>query len=254
MYTTVSKVRELSGFDNDTNIGDAVVLGKISTAEGIVSSAVGQRYSLPIAFHRSVTITFAGTGTGAGNMTITINGTNYVVAITNGMTATRVAELFRTAAKDSDDFIVQLNGAVATLISKTTSSDISTADDEVNVTAAALTVGVTPTVGSRLDRYPLIIDQITAEIAASLLLMDNYGAEAENTPKDGEKRYTIAMATLSQIQGKKEDEAVLNIYDEVTGAEITSGSTDSPGFYPTDTSAEDDDYPTSARLTIHDKW
>lgn len=253
-YTTIAKVRELSGFDNSTNIGDSVVSGKIATAESMVASAVGHRYALPIPFHRSITLTFSGTGNGAGNMVVVVNGTNYTVTIANAMTAERAAELFRAAAIDSDDFIVQLNGAVATLISKTSSSDLATADSEVDITDAPTTQGIQGAIGSRLDRHPQIIDQITAEIAASLLLMDNYGVEAEDTPKDGEKRYTIAMATLAQIQGKKDDEVVLSIKDEVTGVEIPSGSTDNPGFYPNNTSKEDDDNPTAAKLSINDIW
>ena len=92
MLTTIAKVRELSGFDNETNITDAVVRGKISIAEGFVNGAVGKKYSLPIAYHRLNIITFTGTGSGSGTLTVTINGTGYAIAIVNTLTAERAAE------------------------------------------------------------------------------------------------------------------------------------------------------------------
>jgi len=252
--TTESKVRELSGFDNTTNITPATVTGKITLAEGIVNSAVGRRYALPIPFHRENTITFDGPATGSGTMSIVVNSTNYAITITSGMTAARVAELFRLAAVDSDDFIVHINGAVATLISKTDSTDISTADAEVDVTSVPATEGVTGTIGTRADRYPPLITELAAEIAAALLLMDNYGIESEDTPKDGEKRMTNAMDMLAKIQGSDEAEALISLFDEVTGLELDSGIQDTPSFHPTNTSKTDDDNPTAAKLTINDVW
>lgn len=254
MMTTEAKVRELSGFDNSTNVTAATVRGKISIAESMVNSAVGRRYSLPIPFHRSNTLTFGGAGTGSTTMTITINGTNYTFAVTSGLTAARAAELFRVAVKASTDFVVRLNGAEATIISMTSTdgvTDIDTADNEVNITAYATAAGITATVGTREDRYPPIINEFASEIAAALLLKDNYGAEAEDTPKDGDKRLAAIVEQLGYIQGTSNDKIQTNLFDEVTGVELSSGTADSPTFHPDDDSFSDSDNPTAPKIGIN---
>jgi len=202
-----------------------------------------------------VTLTFGATGSGSGTMAIVVNGVTYSISITSGMTAARAAELFRIAAKDSAHFVVFLNDAVATLISKTTSSDIVIADAEVNITSAPTTAGITATIGTRADRYPLIISELTAEIAAALLLMDNYGPEAQDTPKDGEKRLYMAKKELKQLQGTDKNDITIDIYDEVTGLEVpSSDGEDQIGYFPDDESAVSTSEPTAARLTINDSW
>jgi phage tail sheath gpL-like len=254
MMTTEAKVRELSGFDDTTNITSATVLGKISIAESMVNSAVGRRYALPIAFHRSNTLTFDGTGSGSGTMTIVVNGTNYDITISSGLTAARAAELFRLAAVNSSDFVVRLNGAEATIISKTATdgtTDIGTADDEVNITAAPTTSGISATIGTRGDRYTPVLHEMASEIAAALLLKDNYGPEAEDTPKDGEARLAAIRDQLSYIQAINENELQLDLYDEVTGLPFESGTQDSPEFHPDDTSFSDSDNPTAPKIGIN---
>lgn len=253
-HTTVAKVRQKSGFDNETNVTEATVRTKITLAEGMVDSAVGHRYALPISFHRQNTLTFAINATGAGTMAIVINGTTYNVVLESGTTPERAAELFRIAAVDSADFIVLLNGAVATIVSITDSSDIVTADTEVDITSAPTTQSMTATIGTRVDRYPQIIDEVTGEIAASYLLMDNYGAEAEDTPKDGEKRLGIALITLKQIQGSDPDDIIIDLFDEVTSVELPGGVQDTPGFLPNDTTKVDEDDPTAAKIGINDVY
>lgn len=254
MMTTEAKVRELSGFDNSTNVTAATVRGKIAIAESMVNSAVGRRYSLPIEFHRSNTLTFSGTGSGSSTMTITINGTNYTFAVTSGLTASRAAELFRIATKTSTDFVTRLNGAEATIISVTATdgaTDIDTADNEVSITSASTASGISAAIGTREDRYPPIINEIASEIAASLLLKDNYGAEAEDTPKDGDKRLAAINDQLKYIQGTSKDEIQINLFDEVTGVELSSGAADSPTFHPDDDSFDDSDNPTAPKIGIN---
>ena len=232
--------------------------GKIDIAEGMVESAVAQRYALPLPYHRYNTLTFASTGTGVGTMSVVINGTTYDLAITDSLSAADAADLFRTAAVDSDDFIVGSAGtnlAEVIIISNTDSGTLSTANDEVNITAAPDTNGITAAIGTRADRYPRIIEQITAELATALLLMDNYGVEAQDTPKDGEKRMLSAEVLLQRIQGVDEESGLtICIFDEVTKVEITGGSSDIPAFSPNDTTKVDDDDPTAAKVGINDVW
>ena len=255
MYTTVSKVRELSGLDDTTNISDAVVRGKIQTATSMVDGALTRKYSLPLDYHRQNTLTFSGAGTGSANMTITINAVNYVIAITNGLTAAQAADLFYAAALTNAHFAMEVEDDVVTLISITDSTTVATANAEVNITSAGGTVqGITGTAGTREDRYPRLLDQMVAEIAASLLLMDNYGVEAQDTPKDGDKRMERINKLLLQIQGKDDSLPDFKIIDEVTKAELTSTDGNAPRFYPNDTSDDDDDDPTAPKIWMNQKF
>jgi len=254
MFTLISTVRQLSGFDNELNIRDSVVMGKIQNAQSMVESALGKKYALSLPYHRARNIEFKGKGTGAATMTITINGSDYTVAVTTGMTAAEAADLFRDAADGSADFQANTegNGEIALLVSLTDSDSLSTANAEVNVTASATAGGIEVTVSTRVDRYPRVIDQVTADIAAALLLLDNYGIDAQDTPKDGEKRLEMAMATLKMLQGK--EDPCMNVYDEITGVELGASSVDIPVFLPNNTTDEDDDNPTAPKLGINDIW
>lgn len=257
MFTTIAKVREISGFDDSAKISDDIVRGKILTAESMLNSAVGSRYALPIPYHRQNTLTFGGAGTGSGTMAIVVNGTTYNVAISNLLTASQAADLFRVAAVDSADFKTDTGGSgvEVLLISKTDSDDLSTANAEVNITAAPTTNDITGTIGTRVDRYPPIIEQLAAEIASNLLLQDNYGVEAEDTPKDGDKRMERTDIKLQRLQGVDEDTGItINVYDEVTGVELSASSVDIPSFRPNETTNEDEDDPTGAIIGINKEF
>lgn len=242
MFTTVSRVREVSGIDDSTNVTDDTVRGKIHTAMGEVRAAVGQRYSLPIPYHYDNYITFGGTGTGSDNMTINIGGTNYTFAVTSGMTASEAADAFRRAVKDSTLFITDGEGAgaIVLLISKTDSTDDDTAYGEVLVVDPSDVEGISASGGTRTRRYPRLIEQITVDLAAADLLMDNYGVEAEDTSKDGGKRRTIADKRLQRIAGTDEDGIISKVYDEVTGAELALSSQEEPLFAPNDTTGDEE--------------
>ena len=137
-FTSVTRVREVSGFDDSTNITDAVIRGKISIASGMVASSVGQRYDLPVPYHFSNTLTFGGAGTGTGTMAVVVNGVTYNLSITNGLTASQAADLFRRAAEDSVDFITDDEGmgAEVRIIGIADSSDTDAAYADVNITTA----------------------------------------------------------------------------------------------------------------------
>ena len=254
MFTLISKVREISGFENELKVRDSVVMGKVQNAQSIVESAAGKKYAMPLPYHRSRNIEFKGVGTGSATMTITINGSNYTIAVTTGMTASEAADLFRESALDNGDFITNTEGndEIVLIVSVTDSDTLATANAEVNVTASATAGGMEATVSTRVDRYPRVIDQVTADIAAGLLLIDNYGVEAQDTPKDGNMRLKNAYDMLARLQGDLTPS--LNIFDEVTGVELVASSIDIPVFLPNATTDEDEDDPTSAKLGINDVW
>ena len=49
------------------------------------------------------------------------------------------------------------------------------------------------------------MDEVTAQVATALLLIDVYGIESQDTGKDGENRMDIVNATLRKLQGTDED-------------------------------------------------
>ena len=116
-YTTVTKVRQTSGFVGNSNISDAFISSLIIRAEGLINSYIGTVYTLPLQKHYFRTITFSGTGSGSATMTITIDGTAYTVAVTSGLTASAAADLFRTSGASSTSFVVDAlgSGAVVTI-------------------------------------------------------------------------------------------------------------------------------------------
>ena len=258
MYTDIPKVRELSGLDDSTNIPDGIVKGKIVTATSMVNGAICQRYEVPVKYHRENQLTFTGTGSGAGTLTAVINGASYAITISSGLTAGQAADLMRDAMVGSADFITELyndavnNSAVVTITSTSDSDNLATASAQVTISDSGGTVaGTTSTAGTKIDKYPPLIDQLTAEIAAMLLLEDNYGVEAEDTGKDSEKRSARVDKILMQLQAKDDSLPDLKIVDEVTGIEITVSGGNDPGFIPNDTTDQDADNPTAAKATIN---
>lgn len=106
MYTTIERVRTLSGFDDTTNITDENVKSKIITATGEMNSAIGYRYSLPVLYRYQNKLTFSGTGSGSGTLAIIINGTTYNVSVAAADSASDVADKFRIAVASNTDFYV----------------------------------------------------------------------------------------------------------------------------------------------------
>lgn len=263
MYTTINYVRRVSGLQDDTNIIDTTVQAKIDAAAGMFDSAICNRYTLPMAFHRQNKITFSGTGSDSGTMTVTINGSNYTIAITSGLTAAQCADLFRESVYNNGDFIATLcsekdeEGEVVEIVSVTDSgTSITTANAEVNITSAGGTVqGITGTAGLRSDRFAPFVSQLVAEIAASLLLSDEYGVEGQDSNKDDDKRMKRTQTTLLQLQGDPpEGFPVLKLLDEVTKVELSQTTGDNPSFFPTAASGEDEDDPTDIKVGINSKF
>lgn len=262
MYTTIENVRQFSGFDDATKITGATIRNKISMADAKLDASIVYRYALPIPYHRQNTITFSGTGNDTGTMAIVINGVTYNVAITVGLTAMQAANLFRNAAIASTHFNVDVistesSDVIVTIISKTDSSVLLTADAEVTISASPTTKGVSGAIGTRADRFPPFITQLSTEIATALLYMDNYGIEAEDTPKDGVARMERLDKMLAQLQGTSGDGITLRIVDEITKTELAQSSSGLASGFPTDaTSAEDydGDDATQSQSKMNDKY
>ncbi len=254
MYGTIALTREISGFDNTTHIADSIVSGKLAIADSMLNGALAYRYQLPISYHRQNTLTFGGTNaSGNGTMAVVVNGTTYNLAVTTSMTPATVADLLRAAT--STDFITDAigSGVQVTLISVTSSATLATANAEVNITSAPTTVGVTATIGTRSNRYAPILTQISSDIAAALLLQDNYGVEAQDTPKDGFARMKQLNKMLMQLQGTAKDAPTILLFDEVTHEELTTSSLGDPQFLPnnTTTASTDPDDSTAPYFTIN---
>jgi hypothetical protein len=256
-YTSTTKVRELSGFQDENNISDNVIKGKISVAESMVDSASEMRYILPFVYRSQNNITFEGTATSNGTIEITINSVLYTINVTSGDTASQIADSFRTEIQSVTDIHEDSigNGNTSRIISNSTSSDLATAILEVTATLGTITAGdVSVSVEGVRDRYVPMIDQITAEIAASLVLMDNFGIEAQDTPKDGEARMNRINDTLQKIQGVSESKQIIKYFDEITKEELQVSARANPGFLPNATTDDDPTNPTSPKISINTEF
>lgn len=251
MYSSVALVRELSGLQNTTKISNTRIVGKITVADSMIDGALAHRYTLPIPSHRSTTLTFSGTGSGAGTIIITINEVSYTLNITLALTASDLADSFRTAVKESEDFITDSigSGAVVTLISYDTS--FTEANAQVNITLAEDGSGITTTIGTRTDRFPPSLSYLSADIATALLLQEEYGVEAEGTSRDGDVRMKAVLEQIKMLQGSKEPN--MRIFDEVTKLELTQDTKDNIRFYPTTASRTNADN-TASKVTINKQF
>lgn len=101
------------------------------------------------------------------------------------------------------------------------------------------------TIGTRAKRYPVIVEQYTAEIAAALLFIDQYGVESQNTGKDGKSRMDAVDEQLQKLQGVHESNQRIKIIDEVTHLEIATSTDTNVVSYPNDTSEDSETDPTS---------
>lgn len=246
-FTTVSKVREVSGFTGSTNVTDAFISRLITRADSMVNAHVGDVYSLPVGKYYSQTIVFSGTGSGTATMTITINGTNYTVAVVSSQTASQAADLFRASAASSTSFVVDSlgNGATVTFYSKVANDST---DVTITSTDPQTVSGITATGGTVTEIAPPMLEMLSTQIAAAYLLIAEYGAEAQDTDKDGNKLLALWRGVLEDIQAKKE-----KVFD-FAGVELTRSGTKRLTFYPNDTSETDTTNPTASKFTMNQNW
>lgn len=259
MYSNVDKVRSISGFDNSSQISDATIRDKILMGDSMIRGAIGSKYLLPIKYHRQKTITFSGTGTGSGTMTITINAIDYTIAISSSLTASQAADLFRNSAINSAHFKTDRvgSGSVVRIVSITDSSNLTTADAEINVTAYATVQGISAAISEAQDAYPPYLEQLSAELATAQLLMDEYGVESEDSSKDGVQRYERIQKQLEMFQNDEDLSLYMRLFDEVTEEElqtVTDSVSGSVHFFPNDSSETDDTNPTASKIDINEQF
>lgn len=144
MYTSIPRVRTLTGFTDTADYPDALITSKIKIASGMVDSAVGYNYALPLPYHFSNTLAFKGRATGSDSLVVVINSVNYTISLVADDNNASVADKFRIAAKDSVDFITDDlgSGPIVTILSRTDSASATTAYAEVDVTDPADVVAV----------------------------------------------------------------------------------------------------------------
>lgn len=246
-YTTVAKVRECAGFVGNTNISDAFFVGMIRKGQSKVNGYISDVYTLPLVKFYENTIVFSGAGTGAANMTITIDGANYVVAVTNLMTAAQAADAFRTAALDNTSFVTDGIGSGTTV-----TIDSKLEDDPTTVTITSTdpqTVqGIVATGGTVTEVAAPGVRDITTELAAAYSLIVEYGPEAQDTDKDGFKRLALWKAELKAIQSKE-----IKLYD-YSDVELARATTQRMKFFPNNASEDDEDNPTESRVKMNMKF
>lgn len=246
-YTTATKVRENAGFTGNANISDAIIVSRIVRAEGMINSKLKNVYALPLPKYHFNVITFSGTGSGAGTLTMVIGGVSVAVTIASGLTAAQAADRFRTAALDNAAFALDSLGDGAAVTIHGISGDDSS---EVTVTSTdpQTVAGITATGATVTETAPPIIEMIATEIAAALMLIKEYGDEAQDADKDGFKRLTLAKKDLQALADQ--EDGILDF----AAVELPKVTAKRLGFYPTDASETDADHPTAARLRIDRKY
>lgn len=199
LYCSVDQVRISSGLKNANRIPAENVFKAIVEACTLVNSALVNKYILPIPYHRECDLTFSGTGDSSGTLNITVNGTVYPIAITNLMTAAQVATAFYLVSSQDFYTLYDSVGNKVKIISKSDSANLVVADAQVTVTTPSPTAGITVAVSARLDRVIPFVSELTSDIAAAILLDNNYSLEAENTTADSTKRWERINDFLNRL-------------------------------------------------------
>ena len=247
-YTSITKVRQISGFVGNSNIGDAFIQDLITRAENYINSYVGDVYTLPLPTFYKNTIVWTGTGDDSGNLDIIINGTTYTVAVTSGMTSAQAADAFRVAAADSDDFIIAGPLGNGTTVTIYTRSQTGTAAQVTTDATTYTTHAITAAVGGIGSQTVGLIETIATEIAGAYLLIEEYGPESQDTDKDGFKKLDLWTEVLERIQSKEE-----KLYDFV-GNELSKSNTQSLAFFPADGSEDADGNPVENKFSMNKKF
>ena len=253
MYTTIETVRTMSWLDDEINITDPDIKDKILKSCSMIDSAIWCIYNLPIKYRYQNTLTFSWEATWSWTMSVVINWTTYDVDIVSWDTLDQIADKFRIVTIKSEDFIFDWLWLweEVTIISLSDSENDTTAFSEVNITSAPVTVWVTATIWGRKQRYPQILDQVAAEIAAALLFIDIYWVEAQDSWKDGENRMDRVNELLRKLQWVDESWQNMKIFDDVKKIEITTSTVSQPESYPNNTSDVDTTDPTSPKAFIN---
>ena len=238
-YSTVTDVRKASGFVGNSNISDLTIENYITRADSKINSYISDAYTLPLGVYYRNSLLFAGTGTGAGTLTITINGTDYDISVSTGMTAQEAADAFRSAASGSSDFVVNSLGSSTQVVLYSVDAGV-VADVQITSTDPQTVAGITATGGTVEQVAPPYVEAISIQIASAYLLIEEYGAEAQGTDKDGYKRMQLWESVLKKIAKKQE-----KLFDYAS-VELPASASQTISFYPTRASDTQSSNPTSS--------
>lgn len=246
-YTTVSNVRELAGFVGNSNVSDAYISSEITRAQSYINSYISDVYALPLGTYYKQTIVFSGTGTGSDTLTITIDGSDYDVAITNGLTASDAADLFRSAAADNSSFVIDGIGD-GTTVTIYSIDDGDSTDVTITSTDPDTVEGITATGGTVTAVAPPMAEALASNIAAAYTLITEYGPEAQDTDKDGFKRLAEWTDVLKRIA--KKEEKLFDFADN----ELPRSSTKRLKFFPKSGSEDDNEEEIVNQVTMNQKF
>jgi hypothetical protein len=247
MYTTVTKVRQIAGFIGNSNVSDSFISSLITRAEGLINSYLSDAYTMPLQKFYEQTITFSGTGTGAGTMTIIVGGESIDVTISTSLTASQAADAFRTAALDNAVFVTDGLGSGEIVTIHSIDGNDSTAVT-ITSTDPQTVAGITSTGGTVTEVAVPFIENLTTETATAYLLMTEYGPEAQDTDKDGAKRLAMVREILEGIRKKEE-----KVFD-FAGVELARASTKTISFFPADGSEDADGVPIESKFKINQRF
>jgi hypothetical protein len=233
-YTTEEKVLYEAGLHDNDKVDIEVVKMQIDGAEGIINGTIGEIYAMPLPFHIQNSVEFKGNATAAGTVTITINGIAHTVVVTNGQTAEEIADTFREALKTSTTLQVDTTydrPGSATVYFLSVSMIYATAVTQVDVTATAMgtVTGTTVTEATyKVKRFPFIVELITRQLAAAMLLSTSFGKSAAGSDNDGAAKMENAYKLLDKISNKE-----IKVIDDFMGGEIARSGSILPQYNPT---------------------
>jgi phage gp36-like protein len=99
-----------------------------------------------------------------------------------------------------------------------------------------------------LASTPAILNNISLQIAKSLLYMQEYGEETQNLDKGWEKNFNFQLGLLDQIAKQK-----LALLDD-DGVELALTGLTEIQSYPNNTSNLDLNNPTANKFSMNSKW
>jgi hypothetical protein len=119
--------------------------------------------------------------------------------------------------------------------------NISTAsiDSKISMAEGIINGKISDVYALPLAETPAMITEIASNLAAAMVLIDEYGKEAQDTDKDGYKRLDLiynnkGTGYLDMIQKK-----ALKIISDTTSTELSTANTRTPIFRPNNLSSSD---------------
>lgn len=249
-YTTIAKVREHSGFLDTTKVTNERITRYIARATNLVNSYLSRVYVLPLPVFWEETIVFTGTGTGTGTFTMTWGAHSVSFTVTNGMTAVQAANLFRTAILNSTTLPFTTNDQNDSTSPTVTIRAISQDNESTDVTPDAVVIqsGITGTPGTATPNQDGYVEYLVTECTTAMLFIAEYGAEAQDTDKDGFKRMALLKEDLKLLATKEE------LLLDGEGLPFPFSRQSRLQFFPRDGSLDENDEPYERKTTWNKKY